>query len=247
MKQIGPVARWQYSSTFDLLVSLFDPLADAYTRRLAAAGPAASLDDREIKIQEGQLTWLVYIIGSVTGQSSCGGPMTELGGPNGHRAGVDDPGDLDGPLICRCLQLMRILDEQLRLHRRHCSQTLELALLNFVTGLHRWVRLSASADPSLHSCITHPKLFFSASYFMGEQAHKSMKVQLWLKDQLGLEDELMLLNVLMQKIITNLQYWDSRWARSRFSRKSQQEKWERMIEPGQHLYLTFMSLVAHPF
>jgi hypothetical protein len=49
--------------------------------------------------------------------------------------------------------------------------------------------------------------------YIGDQAGpKPNSIQVWLKEQLGLEDEVMLLNVVVNKIVSNLRYWVARCA-----------------------------------
>lgn len=61
LEQISVIGRCEYQKTCTLLVQLFDQAATTYQELLAqTATPTQQID---IAIQEGQLTWLVYIIG----------------------------------------------------------------------------------------------------------------------------------------------------------------------------------------
>jgi exportin-7 len=70
-----------------------------------------------LSIKEGQLTWLVYIIGGV------------IGGRLSYNTGNTEEHDLfDGELVVRVLQLMNFLND--RLEQGGCEK-LDLAMLNF--------------------------------------------------------------------------------------------------------------------
>lgn len=110
LEQLSVIGRCEYQKTCTLLVQLFDQAARAYQELLST--PSQQI---EISIQEGRLTWLVYIIGS-----AIGGRVT-FNTNEEHDA-------MDGELVCRVLQLMNLTDS--RLPRGGCEK-LELAMLSF--------------------------------------------------------------------------------------------------------------------
>lgn len=62
LEQLSVIGRCEYQKTCTLLVQLFDQAARTYQELMTqTATPTQQID---ILIQEGQLTWLVYIIGS---------------------------------------------------------------------------------------------------------------------------------------------------------------------------------------
>ena len=75
----------------------------------------------ELIIKEGQLTWLVYIIGGV------------ISGRISYNMGNSEEHDLyDGELVVRVLQLMTFINTQLEQTRgSFCCEKLDLAMLNF--------------------------------------------------------------------------------------------------------------------
>lgn len=61
LEQISVIGRCEYQKTYNLLVQLFDQAARNYQELITqTASPNQQMD---VTIQEGQLTWLVYIIG----------------------------------------------------------------------------------------------------------------------------------------------------------------------------------------
>ncbi|XP_015191749.1 PREDICTED: exportin-7 isoform X2 [Polistes dominula] len=113
LEQISVIGRCEYQKTCALLVQLFDQAATTYQELMSQT--ASSTQQIDISIQEGQLTWLVYIIGGVIG-----GRVTF----NSN----EEYDAMDGELVCRVLQLMNLTDS--RLGQGGCEK-LELAMLSF--------------------------------------------------------------------------------------------------------------------
>ncbi|KAJ8705655.1 hypothetical protein PYW08_012701 [Mythimna loreyi] len=105
LEQLSVVGRCEYGKTCQLLVAHFDRAAAAYSVP----------QPQQIPMLQGQLTWLVYIIGAAIG----------------GRASVntcDENDAMDGELVCRVLQLMDLTDS--RLAQGGCEK-LELAMMSF--------------------------------------------------------------------------------------------------------------------
>ncbi|KAL4714799.1 hypothetical protein ACJJTC_002658 [Scirpophaga incertulas] len=106
LEQLSVIGRCEYAKTCQLLVAHFDRAAAAYS---------VETRPQEIAILNGQLAWLVYIIGAAIG----------------GRASVntcDENDTMDGELVCRVLQLMDLTDS--RLSTGSCEK-LELAMMSF--------------------------------------------------------------------------------------------------------------------
>lgn len=118
LEQLSVIARCEYKKTCSLLVQLFDQTARTYQELLSNSPNANSI---EIKIHEGQLTWLVYIIGA-----GIGGRMSFT---------ANDNHDLmDGELVVRVLQLISLTDA--RLPQAGCEK-LELAIMSFLDQVRK--------------------------------------------------------------------------------------------------------------
>jgi len=111
LDQISVIGRCEYGKTCSLLVQLFDQAAQSYQEMISNM----STSKIELTIQEGRLTWLVYIIGAAVGG------RVSFDSNDEHDA-------MDGELVCRVLQLMNLTDA--RLAQGGCEK-LELALLSF--------------------------------------------------------------------------------------------------------------------
>lgn len=111
LEQLSVIGRCEYQKTCALLVQLFDQSAQAYQAALAVSQTRSP----ELAVQEGRLTWLVYIIGAA------------IGGRVSFNSN-DEHDAMDGELVCRVLQLMSLADA--RLNREGCD-SLELSMLSF--------------------------------------------------------------------------------------------------------------------
>ncbi|GAB0087135.1 ran-binding protein 16 [Sergentomyia squamirostris] len=117
LEQLSVIERCEYEKTCALLVQLFDQTANTYQQLLSCPEP----NKIDVTIQEGQLTWLVYIIGSVIGARVS--------------FSVNDDHDvMDGELIFRVLQLMNLTDS--RLPQAGCVK-LELAIMSFLEQVRK--------------------------------------------------------------------------------------------------------------
>jgi exportin-7 len=99
-------------------VRLFDETAQCYQDLLK---PTTSTHNLELTVKEGQLTWLVYIIGAV------------IGGRASYNVGNTEEYDMfDGELVVRVLQLMTFMNTHLeQSNGRVCCEKIDLAMLNF--------------------------------------------------------------------------------------------------------------------
>nr|XP_039251152.1 exportin-7-like [Styela clava] len=111
LDQISTIARCEYEKTCEHLVRVFDESASGLQKLLQA-----NADDQQLALPQGQLTWIVYLIGAV------------IGGRVSF-ASNDDHDAMDGELVLRVLQLMEITDT--RLTSGHGFANIELALLSF--------------------------------------------------------------------------------------------------------------------
>ena len=111
-----------------------------------------------------------------------------IGGRISYNMGNSEENDMyDGELVVRVLQLMQFINtrleqqQQLQVNVCSCSEKLDLAILNFFEQFRK--------------------------IFIGDQVQKSSKVYKRMSELLGIQDETMWLNVVTNKIITNLKYW----------------------------------------
>ncbi|ODM92544.1 Exportin-7 [Orchesella cincta] len=97
LDQLSIIGRCEYQKTCGVIVQFFDQTAQNYQAELQKGVAALPLD---LALQEGHLTWLVYIIGAA------------IGGRVSFNANEEHDG-MDGELVCRVLQLMQLTDSRL--------------------------------------------------------------------------------------------------------------------------------------
>lgn len=117
LDQLSTIGRCEYAKTCALLVQLFEQTAQRYQELISARmnNRTQQHSIEEIAILEGQLTWLVYMIGSA------------IGGRVSFNTS-DDHDAMDGELVCRVLQLMNLTDSCLP--QGGCER-LEVATISF--------------------------------------------------------------------------------------------------------------------
>ncbi|KAI8777729.1 exportin-7 isoform X1 [Biomphalaria glabrata] len=185
LEQLSTIGRCEYEKTCSLLVQLFDESAQRYQERMSS-GPSV-----ELAIEEGRLTWLVYIIGAV------------IGGRVSF-ASTDEHDAMDGELVCRVLQLMNLTDS--RLSQGGCEK-LDLAILSFFEQFRKIYvgdQVQKTSKPLNLVEMPHGK---SVSFDSDRGFKMFPFVYRRLSEVLGLSDESMVLSVFIGKIITNLKYW----------------------------------------
>lgn len=118
------LCRFQYGETAEYLAGLTDPLIAAYQGVGSGAAPP---DAKSLEVLEGQLTWLVHIIGAVIR-----GRM--------NSSGADVQETTDGDLAARVFGLLQLTDSSAvhtRRYGEHSRQRLDLAILAFFQNFRK--------------------------------------------------------------------------------------------------------------
>ncbi|KAL4534670.1 hypothetical protein Ndes2526A_g05549 [Nannochloris sp. 'desiccata'] len=120
MDSLPYLCRFQYADTAEYLAGLLDPLLAQYQ------GSNGVADARSLEIVEGQLTWLVHIVGAVIR-----GRM--------NSSGADQHEQTDGDLAARVFTLVAMSDSGHHAGRYndHCRQRLDLAILSFFQNFRK--------------------------------------------------------------------------------------------------------------
>ena len=117
------LCRFQYEQTSKYLLSLLDPTLQAFMDM--AAMPVGG-DRTQLTILEGQMTWLVYIVGAlIRGRISS--------------ACADSQEVIDGELASRIFQLIKVMDTGAHAGRygEHSRQRLDMATLAFFQNFRK--------------------------------------------------------------------------------------------------------------
>ncbi|CAM6032695.1 unnamed protein product [Sphagnum compactum] len=160
------LCRFQYEKTSNYIITLLEPILQAYTE---AARLQTGVNNSQLQAMEGQLTWLVHIIGAI------------IRGRQTSSSSAESQEVIDGELAARVFQLIQVTDTGFHVQRypQSSKQRLDLAILSFFQNFRR--------------------------VYVGDQAmHSSKQLYGRLNELLGLQDHLMVLNVIVGKIATNL-------------------------------------------
>lgn len=117
IKQVAVIARCQFDTTCQYIISVFDPLVAHYTAMLASG--AVDPNNPQYLVLDGKLTWLMFVLGAVVGT------RTQISPSESYDA-------IDADLICRALNLMKILDQRLAAGFPPIGERLNVAILTFL-------------------------------------------------------------------------------------------------------------------
>ena len=160
--------RYQYDKMADFLLSMFDPLVN----QLQALAGAGTAQPNQIEILEGELAWLLYIVGAVVGA-------------RGSSRSSEEHELLDGDLCAKVFQTIswiEIRQQQPQGASSATVQRLELALLYVFQ-------------------------YFRKAY-IGEQSNvSSTNLYARLGERVGISDQVTVMDVIMNKTMSNLKVW----------------------------------------
>ncbi|KAF6779419.1 hypothetical protein AHF37_01928, partial [Paragonimus kellicotti] len=190
IQEFAIIGRCKYAKTCALLVQLFDEAAGSYEKALTMVTQGSSVDGnllQVIRLDEHRLAWLVYMVGSLIGSRV-------------NYTNADD--DCDGELVCRVLQLVRLTTNRLNMTSasqlsRDISTPSVISQLNHSPGASRLEMATLS--------------FFEQfrRMYVGESVGRMSRVYQRLSEVLGISDDLTVLGVFANKIVTNIKYWSS--------------------------------------
>eukprot|EP00951_Prasinocladus_malaysianus_P012227 scaffold91009_cov49-Prasinocladus_malaysianus.AAC.1 len=200
------LCRFQYDKMSKYICSLMDPVITAYSEW---ANRPPEGDGTALQVVEGQLTWLVYIVGAVIrGRLSS--------------SSAESQETIDGDLAARVFGLLQLTDSGFHVQRysEHTRQRLDVALLAFFQNFRKasyilvvlliltenYQFMVTGSSAAQHEFDSFENLY---QVYVGEQAMHSSKVYTRLNERLGLNDHLMVLNIILGKIATNLKVYGS--------------------------------------
>ncbi|KAL3317998.1 hypothetical protein Ciccas_003350 [Cichlidogyrus casuarinus] len=201
LAQFSVIGRCEYQKTCDLILealeragSNWQNLFHSLTQHTQQVTPELL---RHISAEENKLSSLVYLIGALlTGRL--------------HLDSSDLSTKLDSKLVCRVIQLMRLLESQLPLHTAPPSNSNSgpWACSNSANGssLGPKFYLHAFSSTRLELAIMHFMLNFKRM-FMTENVSRMSKVYRNLNDMVGIGSEEAAIEFFVRKILINLKFW----------------------------------------
>ncbi|TNN12771.1 Exportin-7 isoform 1 [Schistosoma japonicum] len=187
LNQFGTIGRCEYSKTCSIIIPLFDEYATSLEKawNILTSNNISVNDlhlEQVLRLEEHRLAWLVYMVGALIG----------------GRVSYANADEYDGELVCRVLQLNRLIT-------------------NFITSItssavsnHANIMLTTQS-PSMIRLELAVLSFFEQlrRVYVGENVGRLSKFYQCLLDKLGISDEIMILGVFTNKILTNLKYWSN--------------------------------------
>jgi exportin-7 len=205
LDRLPVICRFEYSAVATMILDKFDPLMTQYRNAVTTLGTSATSAAPEtvqqnVAIIEGQLTWLVYIVGAV------------VGGHSWSTAQTDGNETIDASLSRRVLQLAQGMDYRLTSSQGQgrADRKLEEALLFYFQNFRRvymfmWDQMSGNGN----SNATENIVSMMTSKLDHAAAGPSTKQQIYLRmfDHLGMGDHSEVSNLIITKMGNNLKYW----------------------------------------
>ncbi|TGZ74180.1 hypothetical protein CRM22_001078 [Opisthorchis felineus] len=192
LEQFAIIGRCKYSETCGLITRVFDEAASSYEKALNMASQGSTLDAnliRVIRLEEHRLAWLVYMVGALIGSRV-------------NNTTADDD-DFDGELVCRVLQLVRLTTNRMSMYSGVRSAN--------SPGSPTSPLVSEQLNRSSGACrLEMATLSFFEQFrrmYVGESVGRVSRVHQRLADVLGISDDLTVLGVFANKVVTNLKYW----------------------------------------
>ncbi|KAG2671976.1 hypothetical protein I3843_13G016500 [Carya illinoinensis] len=185
------LCRFQYESSSLYIINIMEPILQVYTERARLQ----TTDNKDLSVIEAKLAWVVHIIAAILKIKQCTG------------CSVESQEVLDAELSARVLQLINVTDSGLHSQRygEISKQRLDRAILTFFQHF----RKSYVGDQAMHSSkviifSSYSLLSFVAAYVLRLSVFLLQQLYARLSELLGLHDHLLLLNVIVGKIATNL-------------------------------------------
>ena len=207
LDRLPVICRFQYGPVAQRLLNKFDPLMTQYQDILQQMGtntPTTSAPadvQQRVAIMEGQLTWLVYMIGAIIGGHSWS---------SAHMGDGDET--IDASLSRRVLQLAQGVDYRLT-HSSGAGRSdamLEAALLFYFQNFRRvymfmWDQMSGTSSSSGNS--SSVGMMVSKLDSNTNAPSTKQKIYQRMFEHLGMGDHTVVANLIVTKMGNNLKYW----------------------------------------
>lgn len=200
MERLPVIARLQYDTVAQYLMNQFESSIESYRQHIGM--PMHSNDiARILKILEGRMTWLTYMVASVIGS------QTGADAKKNH-----DDLILDGRLSKYVYHLVQLLDFRFNQTngQGRCDKKLEIAILNFFKSFKKVYILDSVSSHTLvpGGSPAHPLLSLALSYNISNGDSKDNgNEDVTIYDAMGLGDSTTVMNIVVNKICNNIRYW----------------------------------------
>lgn len=195
LERLPVICLFQYPAVAQYLLSFLDPVLRLYEEQvLKSLGPPQTAEAaRRVDIMDGQLTWLVYMVGAIIGGHS----STDIHTTEGQEA-------IDASMASRCMQLAQGLNFRMTQTggQAKCSARLELALMHFFQSFRKMYTWEQNMPGMLG--MSNAVRMDSAGVggpVLKQKAYQTMY------EHMGMGDHVAVTNIIVTKIGNNLKYW----------------------------------------
>ncbi|KAJ0402462.1 hypothetical protein ATCC90586_009282 [Pythium insidiosum] len=198
LEKLPTLCHFNYQSTGDYLMSIFDPVLSRYAEICGIAeqnGGGMNDDEMQqgVEAMENQMAWLVYIIGSIIGGQSYSASSTE--------------GDeiVDADLSQRVFRAMQLTEHRLITSGGQSKPSLhfELALLYYFSSFRKSYIGEQHGMPSAPAPSTNMPAGTSSDGSLSAK-HKAYQRMF---DRMGFGDHTVVVNMIVTKVGNNLKFW----------------------------------------
>jgi len=204
MDRLPVICRFQYGNVAQMILNKFDPLISQYqdlSQRLGNNSTNSAPTDvqQRLAIIEGQLTWLMYMIGTIVGGHSWS--SAHLG---------EGEETIDASLSRRALQLAQGIDYRLTNSngQGRADPKLEQALLFYFQNFRRvymfmWDQMSGSTSSNNGESLSVGMIVAK----LDSAPSTKQKIYQRMFEHLGMGDHTVVANIIVTKMGNNLKYW----------------------------------------
>lgn len=200
MDRLPVIARLQYETVAQYLITCFEEQVNLYDQGLKV--PPSPPVEHQLKIIEGKMTWLTYMVAAVVGSQS----------PSDPRRSKNEL-IWDGSLSMCVYKLVQIIDYRLGQTNGmgKCDEKLEVAILYYFKAFKK-VYMVDSVGGGLGivpgGSPAHPLLSLALSYAPGNKSESKENGETnSVFDAMGIGDMNAVMNIIVNKMCNNIKYW----------------------------------------
>eukprot|EP01041_Mallomonas_annulata_P002473 gene2473-4803_t len=210
MDRLPVIARLQYDTVAQYLMTLFENALNHYEKSVQITGSGiTSAIQHQLKLLEGRMTWLTYMVGAVIGAQATGDARKNK-----------SEQIWDGQLSRCVFRLVQLLDYRLGSTggQGKCDSKLEIGILNYFKSFKKVYMMDSVNGPLSVGVLpggsspSHPLLSLALNYASGQgkvdgkDSFDSETMTVF--DAMGVGDMPAVMNIIVNKICNNIRFWN---------------------------------------
>lgn len=206
MDRLPVIARLQYETVAQYLLSMFEQALNLYEQGLSMA--VTPQVHQQLEVLEGRMTWLTYMVAAVIDAQTASDP----------RKGQEEL-LWDGRLSRCVFQLVQVIDFRLNgtSGQGKCDSKLEVAILHYFKSFKKIYLMESMSGSGMTSMTVpggspaHPLLSLALSYSgssMNRTEDKEGSAEIiTVYDAMRIGDMMQVMNIIVNKLCNNIKYW----------------------------------------